>query len=85
MNLKQGMLSAPDEQIDQSVKDIIARVWDDEPTSIQILEALDFGVHTGTISDFVVQALDAFFNSAIKKEGTTMDEVLKLATWRENA
>lgn len=84
MTLKERMLSAPDSQISDGIKRIIREKWDDEPSAIQILEAVDHCVFWGASSDFVVRALNMYLEMAIKREGTTFKKIIEDATWRNN-
>ena len=79
---KPMMLLAPDSQADASLKEVIKK-WDEPPTAIQILEAVDHTVRFSSGSDFVVQVLDIMLRQTIKEENTTFEELIKRATWRE--
>lgn len=84
MDIKEIILTAPDGQIDPVVRTMIAEKWDDKPTAIQILEIIDNCVYCGASSDFVVSLLNICLEQTIEHEGTTMEELVKLATWRAN-
>jgi DNA-binding transcriptional ArsR family regulator len=76
------LLEAPEGALDSSVKPLIEK-WDEEPTSIQILEVLDQIVRYSLGSDFVVQALDIMWKRAMEREGITIEECVSQAVWRE--
>ena len=80
---KEIWLQAPEEQLDNSIKNIIRDKWDDDPTAIQILEAVDHCVYWGA-SLFVVTALNAYMQAALKREGKTFEELITEATWRDD-
>jgi hypothetical protein len=80
-NLKEGLLSAPDGQLDPSLFPLI-ETWDDEPTSLQILEVLDQCIFCALASGFVVAFLQTMYDLALKKEGKTHADNEPLATWR---
>ena len=80
---KEVWLEAPEEQMSSSIKNIIREKWHDEPTAIQILEAVDHCVHWGASSDFVVTALNTYMHAALKSEGKTYEQLVTEAVWRE--
>jgi len=79
---KEVWLEVPDSQMAEVIKDIIREKWDDEPSAIQILEAIDYCVHYGASSDFVVSVLDGYMHAALQCEGKTFEELISEATWR---
>lgn len=79
--LAQILLSMSDSSIDARMKPLIEK-WDEEPTAKQILEVLDWCIHGSLASGFIVATLQAFYEQACKKEGTTHEEVIKDAPWR---
>jgi hypothetical protein len=80
---KDMLLSAPDSQLDQSMRELIM-VWDDEPTSLQILEVLDKVIYSALGSDFVVTMLQIFLETTMAKENTTLEKIVPGAYWRAN-
>ncbi|MCK9529482.1 MAG: hypothetical protein M0R77_02800 [Gammaproteobacteria bacterium] len=80
---KDMLLSAPDSQLDQSMRELIM-VWDDEPTSLQILEVLDKVIYSSLGSDFVVTMLQIFLETTMAKENTTLEKIVPGAHWRAN-
>lgn len=82
MNTKQHWLEAPDNVIDQSIREMIRDKWDDEPTSIQILEVVDHVVHWGAGSDLAVHLLDLRLRAALASENKILDDILPDAVWR---
>lgn len=81
-NMKEAFLSAPADQIDQIVRDAIEK-WDDvDPTSLQVLEAIDIAIHGANASDLAVGLMQQFYDTLLKKEGKTHEDNVPLATWR---
>lgn len=81
-NMKEAFLSAPPDQIDQNVRDLISK-WDDtDPTSLQVLEAIDFAIHGSNASGLAVSLMQSFYETLLKKEGKTHEDNVPLATWR---
>lgn len=83
-SIKTTMLQAPATQMDESIRAII-REWDDPPTALQVLKALDFCVHGGAASSFVVTALQIVLRSACARENTTLTALVAQASWRKGA
>lgn len=81
-DMKKLLLEAPDDHIAKAVVDVIRRWTDPEETAIQVLEALDTAVHCGGASDFGMKVLNILYHSALNREETTHEEVVKNATWR---
>lgn len=81
-SLKELMLAAPEGQLDAKMQPLVEK-WDDEPTAIQVLEVLDWCIHCALGSDFVVSMLETFYELALKNEGKTREDMIPLATWRE--
>jgi hypothetical protein len=79
--LKELLLQAPDGQLDSSLHPLI-QAWDEEPTSLQVLEVLDQAVYAGLVSDFVLSVLNYMLEIAIAREKTTYEAVVQQATWR---
>lgn len=69
MNTKHYWLQAPTNVIDESIREMIRDKWDDEPTSIQILEVVDHVVHWGAGSD-------------LASEKKSLEDILPDAVWR---
>ena len=44
--MKDLLLKAPDRHLGEDVRRLV-KSWDDEPSSLQLLETLDSSVHTG--------------------------------------
>lgn len=82
MQLKRMFLEAPDGHLAAELQPLIQK-WS-EPTAkaIEVLEVLDQVVHTGGGSEFSVLALKHMLEMLMEEEGTNMDELVKLATWR---
>ena len=81
--LKQLMLKAPTEQLDHSLFPLIEK-WDNEPKAIQILEVLDHCIHASLASEFTIAALQIMLGTAIENENTTLEQLVPLATWRQD-
>jgi hypothetical protein len=82
MGMKEILMSAPPSQLDPAMFPLIDR-WDDEPKAIQVLEVLDHCIHGALASGFVVTTLQAILAKAMTDEGTTHEELVKFATWRD--
>lgn len=69
--------------MDEGVKDIIRR-WAYVPTPENILEALDFVIHYGAGSEFIVNVLTTLYDAALSNNNTTHEEYSKIAdeSWR---
>lgn len=80
-DLIEMLKSAPESQLDASVKPLIV-AWSDPPKPIEILEVLDSCVHASLASAFVVGLLDLIYKDACQREGLSHDDVVKQATWR---
>lgn len=80
--LKQILLDAPDGQLDECMKPLIEK-WDNPPKAIQLLEVVDHIIHAALASGFILSLLQMMLHEAIAAEGTTHEELVKLATWRE--
>lgn len=81
-SMKQLLLKAPDSQLDHCMFPLIKR-WDSQPRSIQILEVLDHCIYGSLASGFVVTLLQTMLDAAMHREKTTLDELVKQATWRD--
>jgi hypothetical protein len=81
-SLKTNLLTAPDEHMDASLFPIIEK-WDDEPTTIQLLEIIDKAIYGSLMSEFLLIALQTLYNSKLKAEGKTHEDLVPLATWRK--
>lgn len=67
---------APASQLDASVRPMIEQ-WASPPQALQVLEVLDRCVSASLASGFMVRFLDIIYNDALRREGTTHDEVTK--------
>lgn len=79
--LKEMLLQAPDGQLDASMFPLIEK-WDDEPTAIQIMEVLDYCVHGGLASGFVITVLETMVETALTGENLSREDLVKKAIWR---
>lgn len=80
--LKKKLLEAPDGEMDQPLKDIIARWSDTKITALEILKALDNVVHYASASPFVHNLLNIMLSKTIDAEGITLNDLIPQATWR---
>jgi len=80
--IKEHLLKAPDSQLDASVFPLIEK-WDDEPTSLQILEVLDKCIYGSLASGFVIVLLENLLDIAMKRENVTLDDIVLYAVWRD--
>lgn len=79
--LRDLLLEAPDDQLDASMFPLI-KAWDENPTSLQVLEVLDHCAHAALASDFTMAALDIILQMRLQEEGKVMEDIVKDATWR---
>ena len=79
--LTELLLDAPDGQLDESAKAII-RKWPYQPTALNVLEVLDNCARYALASDFTMSVLHILLDTRIEEEQTTLEEVVKHATWR---
>ena len=80
--IKEQLLKAPDSQLDACIFPLIEK-WDDEPTSLQILEVLDECIYSALASGFVIVLLENLLDIAMKRENTTLDDIVLYAVWRD--
>ena len=83
-DMKALLLSAPDTQLDASLKPLI-KEWDTPPKPLQILEVLDWCVRCSLASGFTVRLLQLLYDASLTNEKTTHEEVVKLAIWRRES
>lgn len=81
-DLREVFLEAPESQLDPSLKPLIEKWNSPTPSALQVLEVLDLCIFSSLASGFVVNALQAMYQGCLAKDGTTHDELVKLATWR---
>ena len=72
---------APDSQLDSCVKPKIAK-WSSPPTSLEVLEVVDEVVHSSLGSDFTVRLLNLILSDSLKRENTTLEQIVPQAHWR---
>lgn len=81
-DIRELLCAAPDTQLDAAMKPLI-KAWDDPPKAVQVLEVLDHVIHGALGSSFIVATLQAIYATSCSREGTTHEEVVKGAHWRE--
>lgn len=81
MTLKSTILVSPESHLDSSVKPLIEN-WDEEPTSLQVLEVLDKCVYGGLASGMMIQLFNSIYDSALVKEGKVHNDNVPIAAWR---
>ena len=81
MNIKDLLLQAPDGQIAHALFSLIEE-WSDPPTALQILKVLDHAVYSGGASTLGMTVLTIEYDSALKRERKSGDDIVNLATWR---
>jgi hypothetical protein len=86
MNQKEMWLIAPDGQFADDLKWIVQE-WNDTPTALQVLKALDYAAYTGGASTFAMKCLNIELQLAMDAEGTTYERLMKsrLLTWRDGS
>jgi hypothetical protein len=80
--IKQHMLEAPNDHLDASMKPLIEK-WDDQPSSIQILEVLDQCIRFSLGSKFVILILQGIYDQALLDENVTHESNIQHAKWRK--
>lgn len=80
--MKTLLLQAPDTQICPLTKAKIKN-WSATPTSLEILETLDYMIFYATASGFAVATVEMLLNETLKTENKTLEEILPLAHWRK--
>lgn len=80
---KKLLLESPDSQLDAQMFPYIEK-WSETPTSLEILEVLDYCVRYALASGFMLNILNILLDGAMQLEGTTLEEVVKHATWRKD-
>ena len=68
---------APDSQLDALCVDVV-KSWELNPSALDILRLLDDIVYYSLGSEFSVMLFKTLLDEAIKEEGTTYEEVIKL-------
>ncbi len=81
--LKHLLLSAPDSQLDISLKHMIEK-WTIPIKAINVLELLDNIVYTGGASGFVINILNRLLQTCLVDEEITYEELIKFASWRHD-
>jgi hypothetical protein len=75
------LLAAPDHHLDESMQPLIQK-WSDPPTPIQVLEVLDYCVHSSLASGLGMKMLHILYDDVCKANNVTHEDVVKDATWR---
>ena len=76
-SIRDMFLDAPVGQIDEPLMDVIKK-WDNEPTAVQVLEAIDNAIFCASTSEFVVTVMQMFY------EAKPEDEKKKAVAFAEN-
>lgn len=79
--LKQMLLLSPDHHLDKTMIPLIEK-WSEPFKAIEVLEVVDYCVHGGLASGFVMSVLETILTKAMSDENTTHEELIKQATWR---
>ncbi len=80
--IKALLQEAPDHLLDRTMQPLIAK-WSNPPKAIEILEVLDHCVHGALAASLIIQCLQANYHAALQQEGTTHEETIKQAHWRQ--
>lgn len=75
-------LSAPEDQIDDSLKERI-KEWDKIPKAIEILQILDYASVHALASDFAISIFQIALKVALENEQITIQDLLPQAWWRD--
>ncbi len=81
-DFKMLFLCAPDDQIDDTLKDRI-KEWGKVPEAIEVLQALDYAVNYSLASDFSVSVLEIALKLALENENKKIEDILPNAWWRD--
>jgi hypothetical protein len=77
-----NLLKLSDDSLDASMREKIAR-WTVPPSPIEVLEVLDHCINGALGSGFVVTLLQLGYDDACRAAGTSHDQVVRDAKWRE--
>ncbi len=82
LNLGVVLGEMPDTILADSMKPLLAK-WANPPTALQVLEVLDHCIFGALATTLVITVLQTEYDNRLHAEGTTHEEILKFATWRE--
>jgi len=82
-DIRDIFLKMSDQGFDPLAKKLV-REWSPQPTALEILKTLDACIFSSLCSSLEITAMGFLFDHALKLEGTTKEEVFKLATWRDD-
>lgn len=77
------LLQSSDTQLDPKMLPYIQK-WSNPPTALQILEVLDLCIFGALASGFIVKLLQVLYDQRCVEENVVHEDLVKLATWREN-
>ena len=80
--LKKSLLGFSDDALDQSLKKLI-EAWTHPLTPISVLEVVDKAIHGSLAAGVIVAFLQAVYLRSCLDADTSHEEVVKMATWRE--
>jgi hypothetical protein len=80
--LKTLLLQAPTDHLDPSLRPMIEAL-SDPALAIELLHVLDAVVHESLGSTLIAQTLQTLYEAALVREGTTHEEVITGAYWRQ--
>ena len=80
-DIRDMLCQLDDRNLDASMFPLI-RKWDVPAKAIQILEVLDHCIHGSLASGFIVKTLQVLYDIALKNENVTHEQLVPLATWR---
>ncbi len=83
--LKQSLLDAPESQLDPAAKKYVEEWKEEKPTALELLKLADYCVYHAWASGFVMKLINILMEERIKFERTTYEELVKKATWRNEA
>lgn len=73
-----------DHEIDPKLRGIVSS-WGDAPSALEILHVVDDAIFGALASGFVISVLQFQYDIALEREGTTHEEMVKLAVWRDRS
>ena len=77
------LLELSDNQLDESMK-VLIRKWSTPPTSLELLEVIDKIIFASLASSFVLSFLQIMYDSTLKNEGKSHNDIVTHASWRNN-
>lgn len=81
-SFKSLMLEAPFGHMDQPLRELIETKWDDDPSALQLLEALDHIAFCASATPFVQGAIKVLMEIKLEQDKVSYADLIKQAGWR---